>query len=716
DPKDEDTDDDTLLDGDEIALNLKYGLVGNQSLDPRDPISDKVTGDQYRTFDQTVTVDIKSADEVINGITVDIDNIPGYLDNAISVESVMGIDVMSSEVVGLMGEPYDFSVSKPEFGPSENSPATLTFDVDMTKLGETDFNNITVFWFDEENKRYEKMPTNRNSSNGTISAETTHFSEYMLVDKEKWDNAWEKCFEDITSQRQKNAKVNTVFVFDSSVKSKGDTDSNPEGAAETERLGDIAENRRNACKTFIGSMKSGDKAAIVSSNSDGYINVVESLTENRDVLINGVDSITMKDNSRPNDSLNKAANILLGSPETDTVNHIIYITDGYDDYSISNSTISKIKNNDISIYAMVIGGYEVTTSNLYRLTDNIYYYTDLLVKTIGGKINYVEEYLDISDTDKDGIPDIIENNGLQFNGRPISTDPIKFDTDDDTLGDGDELQFAYSKEDAIEKYEDYIAGLITISNPTLPDSDGDGLGDNDENKLKTNPLTITKYCRYDKNKAINYALKWYDDYNNEYDNFDGDFFGTTFDQISRKVGIVDSSDCTNFTSQCLYAGGISMTDTWYSHKTGDKYNNIMTIIPDITPILMIHTPTPIDTNEKIYDIKYDVTSSWCFVDNQLQYFETDKYSEGIEIITKENLDEITASGRVEIGDLMYFNNSGEGDDYSHSAIVSKINEEKKICYAGHSNPQSDKSLSKYFVENPDGKVKIVKIKKVIILE
>ncbi|MGN0532609.1 MAG: amidase domain-containing protein [Eubacterium sp.] len=49
-----------------------------------------------------------------------------------------------------------------------------------------------------------------------------------------------------------------------------------------------------------------------------------------------------------------------------------------------------------------------------------------------------------------------------------------------------------------------------------------------------------KSGNYDRDEAIEYAKKWYDDANTN----DYQFFGGR------------GGDCTNFTSQCLFAGGI----------------------------------------------------------------------------------------------------------------------------------------------------------------
>lgn len=55
----------------------------------------------------------------------------GNIEKTTTVESIMDKDVLCSNVVGLVGEPFSIE-SKSSF-----DKATITFTVDKTKLGET---------------------------------------------------------------------------------------------------------------------------------------------------------------------------------------------------------------------------------------------------------------------------------------------------------------------------------------------------------------------------------------------------------------------------------------------------------------------------------------------------------------------------------------------------------------------------------------------------
>ena len=53
---------------------------------------------------------------------------------------------------------------------------------------------------------------------------------------------------------------------------------------------------------------------------------------------------------------------------------------------------------------------------------------------------------------------------------------------------------------------------------------------------------------YNRDNVVSYAKQYAYNYNPNYIDY------ATYE---------GSSDCANFVSQCLYAGGIAMTDTWY---------------------------------------------------------------------------------------------------------------------------------------------------------
>ena len=60
---------------------------------------------------------------------------------------------MCSGVVGLFGEPFDIETS------AEFSSAVLTFKVNKSMLGDTEFDNLMFLWYDEENEKFVELTT-----------------------------------------------------------------------------------------------------------------------------------------------------------------------------------------------------------------------------------------------------------------------------------------------------------------------------------------------------------------------------------------------------------------------------------------------------------------------------------------------------------------------------------------------------------------------------
>ena len=85
----------------------------------------------------------------------------------------MGVDYLCSEVVGLVGEPFEIETT------SEFDTAALTFSIDKSKLGETEFDNLLFLWYNEEDDEFVELETVLDEENSTASIVTTHFSKYM---------------------------------------------------------------------------------------------------------------------------------------------------------------------------------------------------------------------------------------------------------------------------------------------------------------------------------------------------------------------------------------------------------------------------------------------------------------------------------------------------------------------------------------------------------
>lgn len=183
DPLNPDTDNDGLLDGEESydgSMYTKYGVY----FDPLNPDTNGngiLDGDEV--FGQSKQQSVETYDETITDVKVDMDT-NGNIERNLSIESMYNIDAMSTNVYAMIGEPFNFTSS------TNFKSATITFKIDQSKLGDTLFDNLIILWYNEEDQVFEEMPTTRDAVNSTVSTTTTHFSQYMVVDSQKWYANW----------------------------------------------------------------------------------------------------------------------------------------------------------------------------------------------------------------------------------------------------------------------------------------------------------------------------------------------------------------------------------------------------------------------------------------------------------------------------------------------------------------------------------------------
>ena len=110
--------------------------------------------------------------------------------------------------MGLIGEPFEIETT------SKFDKATLTYVIDKSKLGDTEFDNLLFLWYDEENDNFVELDTILDEENSTVSVETTHFSKYMIVDGKEWYRAWQDIYTKINESKGQHIP-NALFDGDS---------------------------------------------------------------------------------------------------------------------------------------------------------------------------------------------------------------------------------------------------------------------------------------------------------------------------------------------------------------------------------------------------------------------------------------------------------------------------------------------------------------------
>lgn len=206
---------------------------------------------------------MKNEDCAVTEVIVDME-CTGNINKTTSVESIMGVDYLCSEVVGLVGEPFEIETT------SEFDTATLTFVIDKSKLGDTEFDNLMFLWYNEEENEFVELESALDEDNSTVRITTTHFSKYMEIDKYEWFKAWAVEFDYNPTGGGPGAptipvKYNTVLAIDCS----GSMDWNDPisirsgiNSADEARYPHTC-NRITAAEGFIKYMNLNDETAIV---------------------------------------------------------------------------------------------------------------------------------------------------------------------------------------------------------------------------------------------------------------------------------------------------------------------------------------------------------------------------------------------------------------------------------------------------------------------
>ena len=474
DPLKVDTDEDGLEDGDEIYFET----------DPLNPDSDGngiSDGDEKRS--QTFIHKVENEDCAVTEVHVTMEG-TGNLQKTTTVESIMNKDILCSDVVGLVGEPFSIETT------SQFDTATLTYVIDKSKLGDTEFDNLLFLWYDEENDNFVELDTVLDEKNSTVSVETTHFSKYMLVDQVEWFKAWKNAslyFEDTYEP------LATVICYDcSGSMSSNDRTFNYNIFNDD---GTIAYSyptcyRKLAIDSFIDSMMLTDKTALVSFESSAKL--VSGFSSDNDVL-----KSLVKPYNGGGTNARAALDIAINQLETVEhwySRHVILHSDG--DVNVTANQILQAKTAGIKIHTIGLGSgaNNQKLQNCARDTGGQFFAAktaeelDAIYRDLSKDNHFDLEGL--PDEDDDGLPDEFEVSGLVIsNAQVIYTDPENPDCDDDDLLDGQEISIDGAKSKTV-KIGSADGGYITYStvvfkyssDPNNGDTDGDGILDVNDSK------------------------------------------------------------------------------------------------------------------------------------------------------------------------------------------------------------------------------------------
>ena len=323
-----------------------------------------------------------------------------------------------------------------------------------------------IYYYNEEDQFLEEQ-INSVFVDNTISLKLDHFSRYALLGKREQDEVWEYILEYQPITQNRNS-LDVVFVIDSS----GSMSWN-----------DKTEIRKEVTNNFIDKLTSNDRAAVVSFASYAY--ELTGFTGNKETLKNAVNSLGCSGGTDIGAGISMALDLFKKQPLNDNkLKSIVLLTDGDGAYSYDYN--KEAKDNNIIIYTVGLGSgvrtsvltdiadktggkyfYANNASNLYNIFDSIYEKTDLE-----------------KDYDEDGLSDYHEKAMTRGELRLGTGVPLKDidyqkpDSDYDGLKDGEEIIIAQRK--LLSTMPKEVVYVKMYSNPTIPDTDGDGINDKDD--------------------------------------------------------------------------------------------------------------------------------------------------------------------------------------------------------------------------------------------
>lgn len=368
DPLNPDTDGDGVTDGDEVSIGSDP-LTAETSFTTQSGLGEP-------DENNPVTIKVDAVTDSNGAGTLQIDTV-SHTDNYL----------VSEFVAGYLGSAFDLTSD----GVLESATLTFSYDKSLGTIGD-DF-QPRIYYLNETTGEYEELP-NQTVTDGQVTAETTHFSTYILLNKVEFDSVWDAEIKPPIEEEEKNGKdhLDVVLVIDSS----GSMTSN-------DRYGI----RKTVAKNFVSKLGEKDRAAII--DFDSSASLYSGFTSDKNALNTAINRIDSYGGTNLGRGINLAISQFSSSSSSDSetaYKYIIMLTDG--DGSYDTSLTKKAKSNDIVIYTIGLGN-EVRDQVLKSMADGTggKYYFATMAENLNEIFDVViEETIDYTtDSNEDGISD-----------------------------------------------------------------------------------------------------------------------------------------------------------------------------------------------------------------------------------------------------------------------------------------------------------------------
>lgn len=336
DPLKDDTDGDGINDGNEIVLGL-------------DPLKIDSKDDGIKDGDRELVYTLNNDD---NNITVEINGTGNIVSTNAEVFSNTTLDSMD----GVLGKLYTFNTD------GNLSSAKVTIKYDLDELLEKDINeeNLSLYYFDLENKIFEIVPTEIDVESKTIVSTLSHFSSYVIADKE---------------QINTNQVVDILFIIDNSISMYTEQQMIDRGYDNSSgAVGNDENFKRLTLSSKLVDMFTGNYRFGVAEFSGDYVNLTK-FSDDKASVKDGINMMSSKFSSYLNGT--KIVNALKsGINEFNTSyngKYIIMLTDGIDtanNLSSQKDNIVKLAN-EKNIKICIIGlGNNIDYDDLSYIATN----------------------------------------------------------------------------------------------------------------------------------------------------------------------------------------------------------------------------------------------------------------------------------------------------------------------------------------------------------
>lgn len=152
-----------------------------------------------------------------------------------------------------------------------------------------------------------------------------------------------------------------------------------------------------------------------------------------------------------------------------------------------------------------------------------------------------------------------------------------------------------------------------------------------------------------------------------------------------------ATNCANFVSQCLWAGGFEMNDEWYMRKYSDSVPGFKKLTDRIytSGQRFISGSFGIGTAPDYTDMDYFWSLTWSCAGEQLKYCEKNIFSGSYEADDLDEFYDIVIEQDIKTGDVIY---QSPGNIH-HVLIVSNISDDGKAYFASHNPPVFDMEIN-----------------------